>query len=86
MPAAMAQEDLQKGAEPFGGKKTFTTIKENPITSVKNQYRSGTCWDYIQLYSAPSVIVSGEDGNYALEATLIAENGITYTVQGTELK
>ena len=42
----MAQEDLQKGAEPFGGKKTFTTIKENPITSVKNQYRSGTCWDY----------------------------------------
>ena len=22
----------------------FTTVKENPITSVKNQYRSGTCW------------------------------------------
>ncbi len=45
-PSALAQEDLQKGAEPFGEKKTFTTIKEVPITSVKNQYRSGTCWDY----------------------------------------
>ena len=46
IPSAMAQEDLQKGAESWGEKKTFTTIKEVPITSVKNQYRSGTCWDY----------------------------------------
>jgi aminopeptidase C len=46
MPVAKAQEDLQKGAAPFEGKKSFTTIKEVPITPVKNQYRSGTCWDY----------------------------------------
>ena len=45
-PSAMAQENLQKGAESRGVKKTFTTIKELPIPSVKNQYRSGTCWDY----------------------------------------
>ena len=24
----------------------FTTVKANPITPVKNQYRSGTCWAY----------------------------------------
>jgi len=45
-PAAMAQEDLQKGGEPWGEQKSFTTIMEVPITSVKNQYKSGTCWDY----------------------------------------
>ncbi|MBO4263415.1 MAG: aminopeptidase [Bacteroidales bacterium] len=28
---------------------TFTTVKANPITPVKNQYRSGTCWAYSTL-------------------------------------
>lgn len=30
-------------------KPVFTTIVENPITSIKNQSRSGTCWNYSTL-------------------------------------
>jgi len=30
-------------------KPEFTVIKENPITSIKNQARSGTCWNYSTL-------------------------------------
>lgn len=35
----------------------FTTVKENPITSIKNQYRSGTCWCYSALSFIESEIL-----------------------------
>lgn len=35
----------------------FTTVKENPITPVKNQYRSGTCWVYSALGFIESEII-----------------------------
>ena len=35
----------------------FTVIKENPVTSVKNQYRSGTCWCYSALSFVESEIL-----------------------------
>ena len=40
-------------ASAFGQEKTdslvFTTLMENPITTIKNQSRSGTCWAYATL-------------------------------------
>ncbi len=35
----------------------FTTVKELPITSVKNQYRSGTCWCFAALSFVESEIL-----------------------------
>ena len=40
---ALAQEKSDKKDTP---EYVFTTVKENPISSIKNQYRSGTCWSY----------------------------------------
>ena len=35
----------------------FTVIKENPITSIKDQYRSGTCWCFSTLSFIESEII-----------------------------
>lgn len=35
----------------------FTTIKENPITSIKDQHRSGTCWCFSALSFIESEII-----------------------------
>ena len=35
----------------------FTVVKENPVTSIKNQYRSGTCWCYSTLSFVESEIL-----------------------------
>ena len=42
--AANAQTEKKADSE-----KTFTVVKENPITSIKDQHRSGTCWAYSSL-------------------------------------
>ena len=35
----------------------FTVVKENPVTSIKNQYRSGTCWCFSALSFLESEIL-----------------------------
>lgn len=35
----------------------FTVVKENPVTSVKNQYRSGTCWAYSTIGFVESEVI-----------------------------
>ena len=45
--SAMAQEKKEGATD--SNKPVFTTIKEIPITSIKNQNRSGTCWNFSTL-------------------------------------
>ena len=47
-------------------KKEFTVEKQLPITSVKNQYRSGTCWDYATLGYLESEILRKTGKTYDL--------------------
>ncbi|EJX09117.1 peptidase C1-like family protein [gut metagenome] len=39
----------KKKTEPKKEEITFTVIKENPVTSIKDQNQSGTCWAYSSL-------------------------------------
>ena len=63
---ASAQENLQKQAIASEVKKSFTTVMENPITSVKNQHRSGTCWDFATLGYFESEILRKTGRTYDL--------------------
>ena len=39
----------------------FTTVKELPITSIKNQYRSGTCWCFSTISFLESEIIKAKN-------------------------
>ena len=47
-------------------KPVFTTVKANPITSIKNQYRSGTCWAFATLGFFESEILRKSGRSYNL--------------------
>ena len=57
--AAIALAALSAAAQdqPKAPEYEFTTVKENPITSIKNQYRSGTCWCFSALSFVESEIL-----------------------------
>ena len=56
--ALMAASSAYAQFSVLGGPKyEFTTIKELPTTSIKNQFRSGTCWCYAALSFVESEIL-----------------------------
>ena len=55
-----------KGKKQNPNKPVFTTVKENPVTSMKNQSRSGTCWDYSTLSYFESEILKATGKTYDL--------------------
>ena len=53
-------------------KPVFTVVKENKITSIKNQNRSGTCWDYSTLSFFESEILKATGKTYDLCESFVA--------------
>ncbi len=62
--AAVAQPEAAEKTD--DNKPVFTTVKEIPITSVKNQARSGTCWNYSTLSFFESEILKKSGKTYDL--------------------
>ena len=60
--SALAQEPEKKEAK----KPEFTIVKEIPITSVKNQAHSGTCWNYSTLSFFEAEILKKSGKTYDL--------------------
>lgn len=54
-PMSVIAQPAQKKTE--GPDYQFTVVKENPVTSIKNQYRSGTCWCFSALSFVESEIL-----------------------------
>ncbi len=67
---AQAADNKKDGNNP--NKPVFTVVKENPITSVKDQNRSGTCWDYATLGFFEAEILKATGKTYDLCESFIA--------------
>ena len=68
--SGMAQEADNKKKEGF----EFTVVKENPITSIKNQNRAGTCWCYSSLAFIESELLRMGKGEYDLSEMYLVHN------------
>ena len=66
--SGMAQEEPKE--EGF----VFTTVKENPITSIKNQNRAGTCWCYSTLSFIEAELLRMGKGEYDFSEMFIVHN------------
>ena len=52
----------------------FTVVKENPVTSVKNQNRAGTCWCYSSLAFIESELLRMGKGEYDFSEMFLVHN------------
>ena len=52
----------------------FTVVKENPITSIKNQNQAGTCWCYSSLAFIESELLRMGKGEYDFSEMFIVHN------------
>lgn len=65
--AAQEKESDKKAEEGF----VFTTVKEAPVTSVKNQNRSSTCWSFSSLGFLESELLRQEKGEFDLSEMFV---------------
>ena len=70
--ALMAFIAIGASAQKSNNKPVFTTVKENKITSVKDQNRSGTCWAYSTLSYFESEILKATGKTYDLCESFVA--------------
>ncbi len=69
--SGLSAQNEEKAEKP-SNKPVFTVVKEMPITSVKNQNRSGTCWAYSTLSFFESEILKATGKSYDLAEMFIA--------------
>lgn len=70
-PALAAQTDMPADSvEGF----VFTTVKANPITSVKNQHRSSTCWSFSSMAFFESELLRMGKGEYDLSEMFVVHH------------
>ena len=62
----------KKAEKSNANKPVFTVVKENKITSIKNQSRSGTCWDYSTLSFLEAEILKKTGKTYDLCEAFVA--------------
>ena len=67
---ANAQENAPAQEDGF----QFTVVKENPITSIKNQNRAGTCWCYSALSFIEAELLRMGKGEYDFSEMYLVHN------------
>ncbi|MBO6189560.1 MAG: aminopeptidase [Alloprevotella sp.] len=72
--AALAALTLTANAQEKGQEKQFTVVKEIPITSIKDQHRSGTCWSYSGLGFFEAELLRLGKGNFDLCESFVVEH------------